>query len=345
MSTNIARASSTTIHVTPSDPRWLEFIASAKPTLFQSPDWSAIIEESYGFCAKVAMVVREGAVAGGLPYAEVDDFRGRRRVSFPFADVCEPLGDDIWPELEAEFFADALPWRVRTRSIPGSGRTPARRVAVHQHVPLLMTVDNAYARCHSKQRAKARQALRAGVTHRKLCDASAIDLFYDLHTRVRKEKYRLLPQPRAFFEAIARRFFPERGFVLVAELQGRTIAAMWFLAYGDMLYYKFSASALDALSVRPNNYLIWKAIEEGIDAGFAAIDLGISEDEGLIGFKERLGAVSVPVYQASFCEPAKSDRVAKLESALERVTAILTEPDVPLRAAQEGGEALYRFFT
>jgi lipid II:glycine glycyltransferase (peptidoglycan interpeptide bridge formation enzyme) len=161
---------------------------------------------------------------------------------------------------------------------------------------------------------------------------------------LRIAKHRLLPQPKSFFEEIGRRFFPHHGFVLFAKNEGRIIAGMLFVIRSGVLYYKFSASDLEGLALRPNHFLLWKAVEYAIAEELNSIDLGLSEDRGLIRFKERFGADSKPVYVAQYHDLKVSAAIAQLEHALSGLTSILTEPGTPLAAAQRGGDLLYRFF-
>jgi lipid II:glycine glycyltransferase (peptidoglycan interpeptide bridge formation enzyme) len=209
---------------------------------------------------------------------------------------------------------------------------------------LAPSVEEAQTRCHPKQRANLKQAHKAGLTVRKMANEQAIELFYNLHSRLRIEKHRLLPQPKAFFEEIGRRFFPNDGFVLFAETQGRIIAGMLFLIRASTLYYKFSASDLDYLTVRPNHFLLWEAVEYAVGQKFESIDLGLSEDEGLVRFKERFGAEAKPVYVAQYHDLKTSNAITQIESTLQSLTSLLTQPGIPLGAAQRGGELLYRFF-
>jgi lipid II:glycine glycyltransferase (peptidoglycan interpeptide bridge formation enzyme) len=198
--------------------------------------------------------------------------------------------------------------------------------------------------CDPKQRAKVRQATRAGIIVQKRRDFGAVELFYELHSRVRTLKHKLLPQPRIFFQNLFDIFFPRSGHVMVAELNGKPLAAMIFLSEGNTLYYKFSASDLQALTYRPNNFLIWKAIEDAIGDGYEYLDLGISEDPGLIGFKERLGADAVPVVLTKYLQTQKSKPVAELENTFGALTAVLTDPLVPTSMAQTAANSLYRYF-
>ncbi len=287
----------------------------------------------------------DGHISAGLPFAHIEDFRGPRRVALAFADNIEPLPASSWEDFEAWIAADAFPWSVRTLCAPTGRATSSRVAAQHHSIALPASFDEAAAGFHYKHVQNLKQAQKAGLTVRKIDSSEGIDIFYALHSLVRKQKHGLVPQPRAFFDAIFERFFPHDGFVLIAEHEGRVVSAMFFLACGRTLYYKFSASALDALLVRPNHFLLTKAIELAIELGFATIDLGISDTEGLIRFKERIGGVARDVHAAAYNPREKTAGVAAVEKAFGDLTAVLTDERAPIEAAQRGGDILYRFFT
>ena len=332
------------IHASNRDQRWLGLLAAASPTLFQHPDWASLMEEAYGFPARVALAMRDDTIIGGLPYSEIEDFRGRRRIAGAFADVCEPLGASTWPDIEQALTADGVPWQIRSRAQPGPHAIECRQVAVHHVIDLPAGADEARRFCERKQRTEVRFALRAGLTAARLADDESIEVFHRLHAQVRKNKHRLLPQPRTFFNALARRYFPDRGFVLAAQLDGVVIAAELLLTCGDTLYFKFIASDAAALSFKPNDFLIWKAIETAVDLGLRHVDLGISEAESLIHFKRKYAGDGQPVFAGHYATGATPAHVAQMEDSLRRLTETLTAPDVPLSSAQSAAEALYRFF-
>jgi len=331
-------------HPSNRDPRWLAFLATNHPTLFQHPDWASLMEETYGFRARVALVLRDDTVLGGLPYSEVEDFRGRRRIAGAFADVCEPIGESAWPHIEEALTQDGIPWQIRSRARPGSHAVESRQVAVHHSVDLPADTEEARRFCERKQTTEVRFALRAGVTAQRLPDDEAIEVFYALHAQVRKNKHRLLPQPRTFFNALARRYFPDRGFVLAAQLDGAVIAAELLLVCGDTLYFKFIASDVATLGCKPNDFLLWKAIETAADLGLRHVDLGISEAQSLIHFKRKYAGDGQPVFAGRYAQAVKPGHVIQMEESLGQLTDALTAGDVTLSTAQAAAEALYRFF-
>ncbi|MGI8737886.1 MAG: GNAT family N-acetyltransferase [Candidatus Eremiobacter antarcticus] len=331
--------------VAQSDERWLRFLSDAHPSLFHTPRWCSLISTEYGFPGRVALALSGSTVVAGLPYAEVNDFRGRRRVAYAFSDVCGPLGlASAWPAIEAALCSEGIPWQIRSLLAPSAAADSIDSPGVHQTMELPATVPQALAMTHEKQRVNARRLERAGGTCRKISDRTFLEPFYCLFATLRKRKFRLLPQSKEFFERLAAAYFPEHGFALFAELNGNVLAAMIFLAEGDTLYYKYGASNADAGDLRPSNFLFQKAIEEAVVRGYRRLDLGISIDEGLRRFKRHLGAASAPYYVGRYAERPKTEEVAELERTLSALTRVLTEPEVPLAAAADAGAALYRFF-
>jgi CelD/BcsL family acetyltransferase involved in cellulose biosynthesis len=328
-----------------SDARWLDFVARAQPTLFQTPRWCNLISEEYGFPAFVALALNGSTVVGGLPYAEVEDFRGRRRVAYAFSDFCEPMGDPkAWAAVEAHLCDGAIPWQIRSRIAPLSATDSLETPGVHQAIDLPTTMAEAAVGFHQKQRVNALRLERAGATCRCVADETFVEPFFSLFARLRKHKFRLLPQSRLFFERVVASYFPDRGFGLLAEIDGNVVAAMILLAEGDTLYVKYSASNSEARELRPTNYLFREAIAESITRGYRRLDLGISIEEGLQRFKRHLGAASVPYYAARYAQLPEDQTSIDMQRALSSITHILTEPDVPLSAAISAGAVLYRYF-
>lgn len=327
------------------DERWLSFCAQRNDVgLFQSPEWSRSIEATYGFSMRVLLATESTKVVAGLPFAHIDDFRGARRVALAFADDLEPVPEGAWPHFEGWIAADTLPWTIRTVCVP-SLATSSKVAAQRHQIELPATFEEASQRFHYKHVQNLKQAEKAGLTHRRVSTIEGVEEFFRLHSLVRKNKHGLLPQPFALFKAIFDEFFPERGFVLLA-LQGEVVvSAMFFVASGKTLYYKFSASALESLLLRPNHFLISKAIETAISDGYERLDLGISDAEGLIRFKERVGGAARDVFAATYNPREKTSAVIEIEQTLGKLTQLLTEGDLPIAAAQRGGELLYRFFT
>ncbi len=199
----------------------------------------------------------------------------------------------------------------------------------------------------STQRA-IRKARRQGVIIRPLAPGPELAEFHRLHVALRKTKYRLLAQPLSFFEAIARRFQSTGNwYALGAWLGDRLIAGTIYLRWGDTLYYKFNASAQDALDVRPNSMLTWEGIELASNLGCRRFDLGPSDDDqpGLIRFKGQFGADERELRFLRLDPSGWDDAPAIAQKRiLSELTMRLTQPDVPDDVAAQAGAQLYRYF-
>ena len=333
----------TVTHAASHDQRWLDYLARSSPTLFQHPDWASLMEEVYGFPARVALVLRDGDVVGGLPYSEVEDFRGRRRVAGAFADVCEPLGQ-VWTEIEHALCQDGIPWNIRSRERPGPRAGTSRQIGLNLVADLPSDPDSAMSFCHRMQSKQARHAIREGLVARRILDSSALDVFYPLHARTRTAKYHLLPQPRPFFSALLRRYFPEHGMLVAAECAETVVAAAVMLFCGDTLYIKFSAADQSALTLRPMDFLFWNALLIAAEKKLRHVDLGISETESLVFFKRKYSTTEQPVFLGRYLPNPEPAHVAHLAAALSQLTAVLSANGVPLEAVEAASDSLYRYF-
>jgi lipid II:glycine glycyltransferase (peptidoglycan interpeptide bridge formation enzyme) len=77
------------------------------------------------------------------------------------------------------------------------------------------------------------------------------------------------------------------GCLLVARWKGQIIAIDLLFWHRDHLYYKFNVWDTRFQDVRPNDLLIWEAIQLGKEKALKAFDLGRCEieNEGLRRFK------------------------------------------------------------
>jgi lipid II:glycine glycyltransferase (peptidoglycan interpeptide bridge formation enzyme) len=89
-----------------------------------------------------------------------------------------------------------------------------------------------------------------------------IQTFYDLHLATRRRQGTPV-QPRKFFTQI-RNSLIDQGLasILLAEVEGRAVAAALFLTWNGVTVYKFGASDPAAWPRRPNHALFWTAIRE-----------------------------------------------------------------------------------
>lgn len=336
------------------DRRWLALLDTPGAGLFHSPPWLGTLANTYDFALRARVALdATGTPVAGIACCEVDDLRGRRMVALPFTDACDPLGSS--PSARAALLADLVsqgwPVQLRLLDTPGDGFdaswTVTRRARWHRLV-LAQDADGDWARLAPAMRRAIRKAEREGVVVRPLESDDDLRSFVAMHTSLRRRRYRLLAQPPAFFEAMRDRFGAIGGWhALGAFLDRRLVAATVYLRWRDRLYYKFNASAPEALAARPNNLLVWSGIRLARALGCTEVDLGPSDDDqpGLIRFKRGTGADESELRVVQWKPAGGSDpRAEEAGRLLSTLTGLLTAPGVPDDVVRSAGTLLYRYF-
>ncbi len=279
------------------DPRWEAFVDSAPhASVFHHPRWLALLREQYGYRTMACCVSdRDGRVRAGLPLALVSSrLTGRRLVALPFSDVCPPLSadgaehglaaalDDLRASLGIELHVHG--------PLAGVGRPgPAYR----QHLVCLEPDVEAVQRRFTRRQALqgVRRAQREGVVVEHRTDREALASFYRLHAATRRRQG-IPTQPRRFILSFAGLFDQGLGFVSLASVGGKPIAAAVFLVFNGVLTYKYGASDARFLDRRPNNLLFMEAIRWGCEQGLHTFDLGRTDigHDSLRAFKLMWGA-------------------------------------------------------
>ena len=330
-------------------PAWDSLITGGSSRLFHSPPWLRAVSETYGFGPQAAVVLDGETPVAGLPYAVVDGARGRRAVAFPFSDYCDPIAGTVeeWRLLAGGIETRPVSLRSLDNDIPLSdpecraiGRARWHGVAVGRDI------DGAWGDLQAPARQAVRRSTRLGVVVDEAETRADLRAFYELHLRLRKQKLRMLAQPYRFFENIWDQFVDrDAGALLLARVDGDIVAGVLFLEWRDTLYYKFNASAPEALSRRTNDAIMWAGIERAIKRGLRAIDLGLSDwdQDGLIQYKRKYATAekTITLLQLGSESPTPGSVVA---SRLTDLTRLLTDPEVPDSVTEQAGSLLYELF-
>lgn len=335
------------------DPRWAALVARRGGGLFHSPLWLGAVKDTYGFELRAAVILDHvGEARAGIPYAIVQGPYATRLVAAPFCDSCDPLVEslDQWSALFRVLESHGIPIHLRcVENNPNSNEliSVTKRARWHS-VAISETNDDQWSRLHPAVQRGVRKAKRAGVSIRPISIGPDLVAFHKLHVVLRKSKYQLLAQPLSFFEAIAHRFDAMGNWhALGAWHNDRLIAGTIYLRWGNALYYKFNASSLDDLDVRPNNLLAWHGIELARELGCGRLDLGPSDDDqpGLIRFKQQFGASERELRFLRFEPLGWLDPTSQENpNMLSKLTELLTRSEVPDAISAEAGDQLYRYF-
>lgn len=286
------------------DLRWARLVAThPRASVFHSTGWLETLQRTYGYDPVVFTTAGPGAeLRDGIVFCRVQSLlTGRRLVSLPFSEHCEPLADspDVLQQLiggiEQEFrghlwkFLEVRPLQQRPR--PGSGFHSAQAF-VHHRLDIAKPLDVLFNSFHKSciQR-KIKRAMREQLTYQCGNSPALLSSFY--HTFLYARRYhRVPPQPFAWFQNLASAFGDALQ-VRLALKEGVPVAGILTITFRNTMSYKYGGSnrAFNKLGGMP--FLFWKAIQEASASGITEFDLGRSDldNPGLVVFKERLGAI------------------------------------------------------
>jgi CelD/BcsL family acetyltransferase involved in cellulose biosynthesis len=319
-------------------------------SIFHHSAWMNLIADCYGYHPfVVALCGEKGEITAGLPLMKVSSLlTGRRWVSLPFTDHCEPLShDNVPPQALFEYLSELqttykVP-RVELRAaIPYEGQVHRDTTQV-LHCLRLSSDAQAIRRKFHRTRVQQNiaKAEREGIRVRWAENKHDLDIFYELHLKTR-HRLGVPVQPRRYFELLWQRIIDAGlGFILLAYKDSVPIAGGVFLTYNATLVYKYGASDRDYSQFAANHMLLWTSIRWGCEHGYMLLDWGKADigDLGLRAFKNGWGTQeSILTYSVLSATPTSqpSDGLFGISRALIR--------RAPRWVCRMTGEMLYRHF-
>jgi hypothetical protein len=312
-------------------------------SFFHSAAWARTLEESYGYKPIYFAKVENGALRGLLPVMEVDSWlTGKRGVSLPFSDECEGLGESGELFEAATKVAGERAWKyLEVRGPIGGERGATSEMFFGHTLELSKNEEKIFASFDPAVRRAIRKAEKAGVKVEISRSLEGVREFYDLHCLTRK-KHGVPPQPFSFFANFHRNVIAHNlGFVAIARLEGRAIAANVFVHFGTKAIYKYGASDENFQNFRPANLAMWYGVQWYARAGFDRLDFGRTEkaNEGLRRFKLGWGAVERSIEYFKYDPGTQRFVSGKGESSLMRERILKR---IPIPIARIIGSVLYR---
>ncbi|UCD47864.1 MAG: GNAT family N-acetyltransferase [Deltaproteobacteria bacterium] len=273
-------------------------VSSPDSSVFHSSGWARVLSGSYGYIPRYFASFQAGKIFALLPVMEVNSLlTGRRGISLPFSDYCDPLVPAGIPleSLMAQIIdhAGSSGWQtleIRCRNGRLKGTLPSSTYYGHI-LPLTGSEEQVFSRFRESTKRNIRNAIQEGVTVSISRSPESLAQYYRLHCLTRTE-HGLPPQPFRFFRNIHRHMLSEGlGFTVLASFAGTVIAGSLYLHLGDRAYYKYGASDRNFRHLRANNLMMWEAIRWFARNGYKTFCFGRTEEEneGLRQFKKGWG--------------------------------------------------------
>lgn len=333
------------------DTRWQNLVIShPRSSVFHTVEWLQSLKSTYGYEPVVYTLSEPGSpLTQGIVFCEIRSaLTGKRLVSLPFTDHCEPL---VESEREAELLFCQVKEGVKSRAWkyvelrPVSNLpwdrilSPASSNFYLHTVDLLRSEHEIFASFHkdSVQR-KIRRAERESLRYHEGTAETELAQFYELMIQTRR-RHHIPPQPLNWFRHLVQNF--GTALKIRIALKGEIpVASILTLAHKSTMMYKYGCSDDRYQNLGGTALLFWNTILEARGAGFGTFELGRSDinNAGLVVFKERWGAAQTSLSYRRFPE-------AKATAEERRIARWLIERLVPLtpdRVLVAIGERLYR---
>lgn len=336
------------------DPRWLELLQSnPAASVFHSRPWLSALRDTYGYQPLALTSSAPGEMLrDGLVFCRIYSWlTGRRWVSAPFSDHAEPLLADpaaLTPLLRAaeeHMLSESLrSIEIRPQhALPGGFAPDYQRTEYALHnLDLSPDLETLFRNLHTDSiQRKIRRAQREALQYSTGRSAEHLDAFYLLLQRTRR-RHSIPPQPRAWFEILARNFGPQLT-IHLASHRGLPIAAMLTLVHKSTLVYKYGCSDETQHPLGGMQLIMWRAIEAAKQQGLTGLDLGRSDldNPGLITYKNRWGAIRTPlVYLRKSRYPSSAPKAS--QNGWKRRLAGSVFAHLPATFSSAAGRVLYR---
>ncbi len=331
------------------DPRWEALVdRDVRASIFHHPAWLKALHRTYGYQPIVFTTSAPGAeLTDGVVFCQVDSWiTGRRMVSLPFSDHCEPLADSS----KLQEFSSCLERRMRAAKLGYIELRPISSVCelpggqqsaefVFHTINLRRSEEELFEGLHKDSiRRKVQRATREGLVCERGASTSLLENFYQLFVMTRR-RHGLPPTPYRWFSNLME-CLGKRAQVYVAFKGQLPVAGLFMLNHGRKLVYKYGGSDQSLSNLGGTPFLFWKVMQDAKAEGFEELDLGRSDldNQGLITFKNRLGGQPAALRYWRLAAKSRPKSVPGWMSRFAR-QAMAHSPDV---VRIQLGDAFYR---
>src|SRR2546427_1463541 len=290
-----------------SDPRWQAFLENhPHASIFHTSAWLEALRRTYGYETVVyASNVSGRGLVNGIPFCQIRSrLTGRRLVSLPFSDHCQPLVDN--PEEVHELLAavkddarknsckyfEIRPLASYEPHVITAGELTKSHDAVIHRLDLRRNIHDIFRGFHKDciQRKIARSE-REEVRYEEGTSEDLLGKFYRLLLLTRR-RHQLPPQPLLWFRNLIGCLGDSLKIRVASTKEGTPVASMITLSFKNVVTYKYGCSDPRFNALGGMVLLTWRTIQEARANGAVELDLGRSDHDtpGLITFKDHWGA-------------------------------------------------------
>jgi hypothetical protein len=276
-------------------PGWDNLMLSTSGNSFyHSSSWARVLSESYGYRPLYFTLLKGGAWSGCLSLMEIRSaLTGRRGVSLPFTDFCEPItgGKHDFDYLFNNLIDHGRMAHWKYIELRGGNeflKDIPSFSSVYRHTLNLSSDETmTFRRFRDSTRSTIRKTIKQGVETDVYHSLESVREYYVLNCKTR-QRHGIPPQPFLFFKNLFDHLISKnQGMVVLASHHSKVVAGAVFLHFGDAATYKYSASDYRYRHLGATGVVLWEAIRWYGRNGFRVMDFGRTDldNRGLRVFK------------------------------------------------------------
>lgn len=317
-------------------------------SFFHRTAWARVLQQSYGYEPCCFSAWDGSALTAAIPLMEVSSFlTGKRGVSLPFTDYCEPLVPHVetskvlFDEIRREGIKRGWKYIEMRGGSEFIGEGPSSAWFYRHTLDLSPGEAKLFKSFRDSNRRNIKKANKEGVEVRFETTLEALQEFYRLNCLTRRE-HGLPPQPWHFFVNLHKEILSKgMGVVALGLFEGNAVAANIYLHSNGEAVYKYGASDKTYQHLRASNLVMWEAIRLYAGKGCKNLCFGRTEpeNEGLRQFKTGWGTEEsiLHYYRYDLALKRFSSGRQSVSSAANKMFA-----SMPLPALKAVGNLLYR---
>jgi hypothetical protein len=330
-------------------PNWDDILlATPDASFFHSATWATVLTESYHYKPCYFAAINSDRLTALCALMDVRSaLTGRRGVSLPFTDYCEPITSDA--ESFQEMFAHITRygrekgWKyIELRGAESFLKEAPHSSFFYGHtLELPRNPETLFSAFRDSTKRNIKKAGKESVEVKICQDMEGMKAFYGLNCMTRQQ-HGLPPQPFFFFKKVHGHILSKgRGFIVLAMHEGKPVAGNMFFHFGKKALYKYGASDKNYQHLRANNLIMWEAIQWYCKNGYTHFCFGRTEPEndGLRQFKNGWGTREHSIRYYKY-DLQRNEFIGESQGIAHQYKKVFTR--MPIPALKVAGQLLYR---
>jgi hypothetical protein len=331
-------------------PAWDERIrAHPDATIFHTSSWARVLSEAFGYQPFYFCHINEKGFPTCLPVMEINSaLLGHKGKTLPFTDYCSPLVGDGSKALEmvghVVDFGRSRGWKsYELRG--GAGMlesTPAFNTCYGHTISLQEGADKVFKKFRNSTKRNVKHAIEKGVQVEHHDSLESMKAYYRLHCLTRKRQGNVI-RPFVLYQKIYENIIAKgQGFVSLASAERKLLAGAIYFHVNRRAFFAFGASDSASLHLRPNNALMWDAIQWYAQRGFQELSLGVTDGDnaGLRQYKNGMATSEKTLHYYRYHYPQAAFIAEKRSSLKDLRISVCKKMPVPV--LKTIGDLLYK---